>query len=269
MPRNARVLSKTGFYHVMLRGNERKDIFADEEDKAKFLDLLYGKKEAEGCLLYSYCMMDNHVHLVLKEGRNGITRLMRRIATSYATYFNRKYKRVGHLFQDRYKSESIENEAYLLTVIRYVHLNPEQAGIAKADEYKWSSFHLYLRGTEWKGHFPEMVEILQMFSEKPDTALAVFREFHRENSLETTCLDIDEGKDFTDKKAEIHQYMEKFLKDKGLAFAALQEKEYLAVREEMILWLKEHTGLSGRKLAELTGLNRETVRKILSFQYSE
>lgn len=72
MPRNARVLSKTGIYHVMLRGNERKDIFCDEEDKTKFLDLLYAKKEDDGCLLYVYCVMDSHVHLVvLKEGKAG------------------------------------------------------------------------------------------------------------------------------------------------------------------------------------------------------
>jgi len=120
MPRSARVLSETGVYHVMLRGNERKDIFIDDEDKVRFLDMLYAKRERESYYLYSYCLMDNHVHLVLKEANDSISRIMRRITTSYAGYFNRKYKRSGHLFQDRYKSENVESDSYLLTVIRYI-----------------------------------------------------------------------------------------------------------------------------------------------------
>jgi len=114
------VLSETGVYHVMLRGNERKDIFIDDEDKVRFLDMLYAKRERESYYLYSYCLMDNHVHLVLKEANDSISRIMRRITTSYAGYFNRKYKRSGHLFQDRYKSENVESDSYLLTVIRYI-----------------------------------------------------------------------------------------------------------------------------------------------------
>jgi len=131
MPRCARSLSETGVYHVMLRGNERKDIFMDDEDKARFLDVLYTKREHDSYYLYSYCLMDNHVHLVIKEGNDSISRIMRRITTSYAGYFNRKYKRAGHLFQDRYKSENVESDSYLLTVIRYLHQDTEKAGLAK------------------------------------------------------------------------------------------------------------------------------------------
>ncbi|SDD78590.1 hypothetical protein SPACI_042220 [Sporomusa acidovorans DSM 3132] len=119
----------------MIRGNERRDIFLDDEDKLTFIDFLYSKKSDEGCLLYAYCLMDNHVHLVIKEGGSGIAKLMKRIGTSYVKYFNQKYQRVGHLFQDRYKSENIENNTYFLTVIRYVHQNPEKAGIAGKEAY--------------------------------------------------------------------------------------------------------------------------------------
>jgi len=135
MPRSARVLSETGVYHVMLRGNELKDIFIDDEDRMRFLDVLHTKREQGSYYIYSYCLMDNHVHLVLKESNDSISRIMRRITTSYVGYFNRKYKRVGHLFQDWYKSENVESDSYLLTVIRYVHQNSEKAGIAKTETY--------------------------------------------------------------------------------------------------------------------------------------
>ena len=247
----------------MLRGNERKEIFLDDEDRLKFLDLLYTKTEDEGCQLYAYCLMDNHVHMVIKEGSNGIAKIMKRIAISYVSYFNRKYKRVGHLFQDRYKSENIETESYLLTVIRYVHQNPEKAGIAKAEEYHWSSYPVYLSGQENRRHLPEMVEILQIFAEVPDIALARFRQFHREFNCEV-CININDGKELDeDKRTEIRQYFEKLLENQGLDLSDLTKAGNPQVRKELVLKLKQNTGLSGRKLAELTGISRETIRKIL------
>ena len=103
VPRNARKLSKTGIYHIMLRGNEKRDIFEDDADKLAFINFLYNKKVDEGCLVYAYCLMDNHVHLVVKEGVNGLAKFMRRIGTSYAKYYNQRYNRSGHLFQDRFQ----------------------------------------------------------------------------------------------------------------------------------------------------------------------
>lgn len=100
-----------------------------------------------------------------------------------------------------------------------------------------------------------------MFSETPDTALAMFREFHSESDIER-CMDIEV--DLVDKKTQVHQYMDQFLRNNGLAFVDLDKVEYAPIRKEMVLVLKEHTALSGRKLAELTGVNREIIRKILS-----
>jgi putative transposase len=141
VPRYPRQYSKTGIYHIMLRGNERKDIFIDEEDKGKFIKIIFKKKADEAFKLYAYCLMDNHLHLVIKEQKETISQIIKKIATSYAYYFNHKYKRVGHLFQDRYKSETIEDEAYLLSVIRYVHNNPEKAVFSFLDDFLYRSLN--------------------------------------------------------------------------------------------------------------------------------
>lgn len=145
MPRQRREISKTSVYHIMMRGNEKKDIFIDEEDKMKFIDILIEKKQDEAYYLYAYCLMNNHVHLIIKEGKDELSRIMKRINISYAHYFNDKYDRVGHIFQDRFRSEAIESEAYLLSAIRYIHMNPVKANVVKeTSQYSWSSYNLYI-----------------------------------------------------------------------------------------------------------------------------
>jgi len=126
--------------------------------------------------------MNNHVHLVIREQKEPISRIVKKITTSYAYYFNAKHKRVGHLFQDRYKSETIEDEPYLLSVIRYVHNNPEKAGITKKEKYKWSSYSNYIDPSD---HLPKMLEIkeiLEIFSLNIGKALKEF--IHYSNKYE-------------------------------------------------------------------------------------
>ena len=98
-----------------------------------------------GFELVAYCLMENHVHLLLRDTKDHLDLVMKKIAGSYAYYFNHKYDIRGHLFQDRYGSEVVEDDAYLMTAIRYIHRNPEKAGIALAGEYRWSSYDAYLR----------------------------------------------------------------------------------------------------------------------------
>ncbi|WP_324324420.1 transposase [Sporomusa sphaeroides] len=248
----------------MLRGNERKDIFLDDADRVKFLDVLYTKKADEGCSLYAYCLMDNHIHLVVREGTDSIARLIKRVGSSYVRYFNQKYKRVGHLFQDRYKSENIETDSYLLTVIRYVHQNPRKAGITEHQKYRWSSYHAYLEALQDRRYVPEMAEILDIFAGEADVALERFQQFHQEYS-NAACLDVHEAGYWNEeKRSELHGCIREILQNSGLTLADLAKAEHSHIRQGLILRLKDTTGLSGRKLAELTGINREVIRKILA-----
>ena len=137
MIRRARQRSESGVYHVVMRGVNRRDIFHDTDDHQRFLITLAQKKCNQEYELYAYCLMSNHIHLLLREGEDTVSRIMSRVGTSYAKWYNQKYDRCGHVFQGRYGSESVEDDRYLLTVLRYIHNNPVKAGLVlKAGEYK-------------------------------------------------------------------------------------------------------------------------------------
>ena len=148
MPRIARKLSETGFYHVIIRGVNKETIFLDDNDRKMFLRLLRKYKAELECNVYAYCLMSNHVHLLIEDQQLNIGELMKNITCVYAGEFNKKHKRVGHLFQDRFKSQNVENQNYLLRLIRYIHRNPEKAGICKTEEYKWSSYNEVIYGSK-------------------------------------------------------------------------------------------------------------------------
>jgi putative transposase len=127
MPRGPREKSGSGIYHVIVRGINRQDIFHDEEDYTHYLEAMSRAKSIGKFEIYGYCLMSNHVHLLLHEKEETISSVMKRIGVSYAWWYNKKYDRAGHVFQDRYKSETVENDEYLLNVLRYIYKNPVKA----------------------------------------------------------------------------------------------------------------------------------------------
>jgi len=140
MPRSGRKKSETGIYHVMLRGINRQPIFAENEDYYKYLSLLTTVKDISGFKLYAYCLMENHIHLLLKEDGEPLGQIFKRLGSRYVFWFNKKYNRVGHLFQDRFKSAPVEDEGYFIRALFYIYQNPVEAGIcAKPRDYEWSS----------------------------------------------------------------------------------------------------------------------------------
>ena len=112
MPRAARIKSKSRIYHIIMRGINRQTLFEDEEDCAKFIQTLQKYREICEYKLYAYCLMGNHLHVLLKEDNEPLETVMRRICGSYVLWYNKKYDRVGYLFQDRFKSEPVEDEIY-------------------------------------------------------------------------------------------------------------------------------------------------------------
>ena len=143
MPRNNRRYGRERLYHIMLRGINKSVIFNDDNDRRKFLKILKDTKDKYDYKLYAYCLMNNHIHMLIFDFHNKLSQIMQSITISYATYFNKKYERVGHLFQNRFKSKCVENDIYFKSLIRYIHQNPEKAGICKTDNYKWSSYREY------------------------------------------------------------------------------------------------------------------------------
>ena len=127
MARLARERSNSGIYHVMVRGINRQSLFEDDEDRQRLIQTIGVYKSISNYDLYGYCLMNNHIHLLMRETREPISQAIKRISSSYVHWYNLKYKRCGHLFQERFKSEVVETNAYFLTVLRYIHQNPIKA----------------------------------------------------------------------------------------------------------------------------------------------
>lgn len=145
MPRKKRVWYPGAVYHIMTRGNRRSDVFKDEEDYQVYLTVLRQTMEKYTYILYTYCLMTNHIHLQIETKDIEIWKIMGYINSNYTKYFNNKYNVVGHLFQGRYRAELIESDAYNLQTSRYIHLNPVKASMVDVPlEYKWSSYGVYM-----------------------------------------------------------------------------------------------------------------------------
>ncbi|HWR45905.1 transposase, partial [Sporomusa sp.] len=139
-------MSATGFYHIVFRGINRQHLFEDERDFLFFLESMRQVKTEMVFELHAYCLMSNHVHLLIKETQIGdISLIMKRLLTKYAMYFNQKYKRSGALIASRYKSVPVEVDEYFIPLIGYIHQNPVKAGIVdKPEEYRFSSYRDYM-----------------------------------------------------------------------------------------------------------------------------
>lgn len=246
MSRQQRDRSSTGAYHVMLRGINRSDIFLEDDDKAVFLNTLLLKKKKGEYSLHAYCLMDNHVHLLIQEKEDDIARIMKRIGITYVSYFNKKYHRIGTLFQDRYKSEKVEDDKYLLTVMRYIHNNPVVAGLVKKPgAYKWSSYNNYL--TQEKGIMVTDTElILGMFASNSESAKEGFLEL-MEQKDDVRILDDYSEED----ELELGRKMWEQL--------SLKKNEL----DKSLNELRVKTGLSLRKLSVITGINKERISKMI------
>lgn len=149
MSRKRREKSLTGIYHVIWRGVNQQIIFEEDSDYLSFLNVLREYKEQIHFSIYAYCLMDNHLHLLMKAGEEDMGVTMKRIGVKFTRWYNTKYNRTGGLIQGRYKSEPIGDNSYFLTVFRYIHQNPINGGAEKIlGEYPWSSWHDYVENRE-------------------------------------------------------------------------------------------------------------------------
>lgn len=143
MPRLPRRVAESGFYHVVLYANGRQNLFEEDADRLAFLDMFVEAARKHGVSILAWCLMANHIHLLLEDPDDCLSELMRSLATRYAQRFNRRGGHAGHVFRGRFYSSPVEGEAYLLEAMRYIHNNPAKAGICAAEDYPWSSYHEY------------------------------------------------------------------------------------------------------------------------------
>lgn len=166
----------TRFYHVMLRGNNGQDIFLNDVDRHRLYDLLWEGIERFDHRIHGFCLMTNHIHLIIQIGHFPLSQVMHHLTTNYAIYFNYTYKRVGHLFQGRFRRKIVDAENYLAELSRYVHLNPVRAGlVSRPEEYRWSSHNAFLDRVNIPWLYQEW--ILRKFDIADTSARARFEEF--------------------------------------------------------------------------------------------
>ena len=254
MPRCAREKSESGIYHIIMRGINRQSIFEDEEDYFQYLNAIRRYKEKCGYQIYAYCLLGNHVHLLLKIGQEPLEQVMRRLCGSYVYWYNNKYQRIGNLFQDRFKSEPVIDDMYFQTVLRYIHRNPVKAGlVTHANEYKWSSFHEYVN----QSSLVSVNFFFEMISNDRKKAVLFFIEYTNEENGQS-CLDIDNDikMRITDEVARDIVKRECRLMDaKGI------QKLDCVTRNGYLRMLKNKYSLSIRQIERITGINRGIVLK--------
>jgi REP element-mobilizing transposase RayT len=251
MARYARTKSESGVYHAVLRGINRQSLFECDADYARFLEILSDVKALSGFVLPGYCLMGNHVHLLIHCAREPIGLVFKRIGVRYALWFNRKYARNGHLFQDRFGSETIDDDGRLLAALRYICDNPVKAGLCgRAEDYEWSSCREYV----FRADGPtDTADALKMFSADPAVAAARFKEFVRTETDER-FLDAEDAAERSDDACR-----ERAKRLCGIGTTAQFQALTPAERDRNIRILRE-SGMSIRRISRLTGISVGIVR---------
>ena len=246
MSRNAREFSESGIYHIMFRGTNKQPIFLSDWDYMKIIEILKKLKEDFGFELYAYCLMSNHVHLVIKEKElMDISKIMHGLLTKYSRWFNIKYERTGILMENRYKSKAVEYDEYLIHLVRYIHQNPQKAGIVeKMGDYRWSSYNRYLKKVE-----DELTDVEFFNGILPENRFEAFHEEIEDNSFEL----------FANSESKDVQLIYE-LKRAGVViperFAYLSDAEIKAILEEL------NSKFSDRQIVRVTGVSDYRLRKI-------
>ncbi|MGC9124966.1 MAG: REP-associated tyrosine transposase, partial [Caldisericaceae bacterium] len=247
MGRERRLQIEGATYHVIAKGVSGKDIFLDSKGKEYFLKVLGELSVELDVALYSYVLMSNHYHLLFKTNRGNISKFMHKLNTSYSHYFNYRYVKNGHLFNDRFRAFLIKNEEYFNAAIRYIALNPVKAGMVKKPEsYEWSSYKyiFYKDAPPWLKLNEALIlaglkraDFISMVSDIKYDCLAEFDEFEQENSTNPENL-------------------ESLIKAISVNAGSLNNPNNKVLRDCLILHLKEK-GFRSTDIARNFGMSRE------------
>ena len=262
MSRKSRLASETCIYHVMLRGINKQTIFESDNDFWKFIRLLDrlchpcdndGNPQQSHCLLYAYCLMPNHVHLLIKDLDESLASSIKSLTISYAQHYNKKYNRVGHLFQDRFRSEPVNDWDYFVTFLRYIHPNPVAAGIVSAvKEYTWSSWREYISPDKCELPVCATHAVLSKISIKELTALV-------DTPLPKTqrMLDFDNDTAFRATDEKVREFIISIC---GEDYIRKIDGYTDIMKTSLIREIRQYGG-SLRQISRITGLSDGFVRK--------
>lgn len=245
----------------MLRGINKQDIFFEEKDYLEFQDIIRKTKQDFLYQLYSYVLMPNHIHLEIKDENQKLSQIIHSMATSYAIYFNKKYQRVGHVFENRFQSKNVENSYYILNLVRYIHQNPVKAGISRMEEYKWSSYSEYFEKKEFKGD-DKLVDtegILEIFSAEKEKGTKEFLEF---NTKSLKFQDSAEFLEYEMKNKLTDEEVIYFIKEELKIYNIQEIQKYsIEYRNEIIQRIRKLQGVTQPQIARILGVTVRVVQK--------
>ncbi|WP_366922768.1 transposase [Metallumcola ferriviriculae] len=261
----------------MVRGNNGQKIFAAEFHKREYITRLSKYKEQFFFKLFAYCIMDNHAHLLIQVNNTPLSEIMQRIQQVYTQWFNRRYGRTGHVFQQRYKALLCNKENYLLQLIKYIHYNPAKANICKGINYKWSSHSNYI-GVINDG-VADTDEILRMFSENRKQAVKEYLQFMEQKSEEISLRDFREsepeekipsqsGRGIQFGRISIDEVIEKVCFQEKVSINEIIRKTRIQkvsdIRKAIVLLSERHCDVTNTLLAQKLNLPLSMISKIKS-----
>jgi REP element-mobilizing transposase RayT len=259
MPRKPRIVSSTGIYHIILRSVNQHIIFEEDSDYQKFLFVLSDCVKKYDVQIYAYCLMDNHIHLLLQSTPDGLSGFFQSLGTRFVRWYNSKYSRSGHLFQDRFYSVAIENDNAFLSALVYIHDNPVKASIIRyPSEYRWSSYNAYY------GAKNPLVNVLFAYSisGSKEALLHFFSNEQISTENELFMNDHREAVHFlTDEKA-----LSIFKSVTGLASTSDAITIEKTRRDEYVRRLREK-GLTIKQVARLMDLSATTVKRLCKMDH--
>ena len=246
MSRTAREKSESGIYHVMLRGSDRKLIFMEDSDCERFIEILRKVKEQSEFELYAFCLMGNHVHLLLKENKEPLGTVFKRIGVAYAAYFNWKYNLTGHLFQDRFRSEPVTTDGYFMDVLRYICQNPVKAGLTENFlEYRW----LECGGVKETWGLTDSIEPYTLWT--GDDLMEFIRQ-----PVAINHIDYGDSKRLTDQEAI------KRLKKAVKCQNVLEIAGWDEAKRKAAIRAARKQGISIRQLSRITGISKTVIERL-------
>lgn len=267
MARKKRIDTVGTTHHIIIRGNNKENIFGDGYDKEYFLYLLLIYKEKFEYNIFSYVLMDNHVHQIIETKDYGISQIVHSILSNYSKYFNKKYGRINHVFNDRFKSIIVDSDRYLLTLCKYIHNNPVKAGIASdSSEYIWSSYNEFIG----KSHdrLTDCDRILNYFSKDLSTARNIFNKFISSKGLPYIDISIknrDIEKFINENFIRIYSY--KYILDKiryfynytDIDFNIEETSACFEMKYNSAYLLSKYTTLKQIEIANIVGLGNQSA----------
>ncbi len=256
----------TKMYHIILAGNNKESIFIQDEDKEKIMNEICKMKNYFNFEVYAYCVMNNHIHIVIYDEEIQISKIIHRLCTKYSIYYNKKYFRTGHVFQNRFFSKEIKEKTYFVHLCRYIHLNPYSKDMESVETYKWCSYARYIDkkssdilDANEKTKIENILKkerLLRIFNNN----IEKFKEYHKKYSLKRNIIDkLEYEKIDNIEKHDVIRYILSVLEIDSIE----KLSDYsIEKRNKELYKLKKIKYISTTQIANAIGMSARTLQRI-------